>query len=848
MIAPFLVAVGLAFPAKPFDFYAQGPYDFAVPRPESILGYRPGDQISTYRDQERVILAIAEKAKSRVRLIEYGHSVEGRPLRILAISSPENIAKLDQIREDHLVLANPMNAEAVQTALKRTVPISWINECIHGNEPASFESAMYLIYNLCASKSPAITNALKNSVVIVNPVFNPDGHERYAVYYNSLATGNPSRDAFENSEPDLIHGRLNHYRFDMNRDHVALSQDEVRQEVKEVLRWNPQVYADQHGQVETYFMPPNPMSINVNSDRNRLNHWTEIFARASARAFDAAGDSYFIKDVFDFYYPGYTDTFAGLSGIIGMTHETDGGKQLAKTRADGSVLTLRHGVEKHFISALAVVETTAERKDEFLASYLGFKQNALSGKSAGKFRTVVISGDTRALVRLQDQLGRGGIKCSIGLVPQLKGATDLWTHKKADVKLDNKTVLVVDLAQSQGPLAKALLETESDFEPEFLKAQLEKRKSAPDGEKYPGPESGEFYDTTGWSLPLAHELAAWSLETAIPAPIPVKPWNGDVTPKSNVGYAIEYRDQDDILAVADALGEGLRGMINKRPIEAGNKSYSSGTFIFLNERNEDDLYEKLTKITRNRGVTLISLTTSYPDTRFGPGSEIMNSLKKPRIAVVFGKGTEGTDFSGVWYLLDRVFKLPYTAISSDTLNADLSNYSVVILPEGTSSFASGKFRDWVSNGGIAISLGDNAWTVGSSGFVDLTTIKGTPQNLPGALFRADLDPRSFLSYGYPEQGSKIEIAIPIAGDKFYLARKEGGSVVKLAEDEKTKKLLTGWAWPDDTEKNLANTVWLQDAPVGRGHAVLFTNDPTARAMWPGLWKMLLNAMIIGPGS
>ncbi len=848
MLASLLVALSLGFHSKPFDFYGQGPYNALIPRPEMTLGYRPGDQISTFRDQERVLLAIAERAKSRVRLIEYGRSVEGRPLRVLAISSPENIARLDQIRADHAVLANPIDAKAVASALGRTVPISWINECIHGNEPASFESAMYLVYNLSASENPAITNVLKNSVVIVNPVFNPDGHERFAVYYNSLAMGNPSRDAFEKFEPDLIHGRLNHYRFDMNRDHVALSQDEVRQEVREILRWNPQVYADQHGQVETYFMPPNPMSINANVDRDRLNHWTDIFARASAKAFDAAGDSYFINDVFDFYYPGYTDTFAGLSGIIGMTHETDGGKQLAKMRDDGSILTLRHGVEKHFISALAVVQATAAHKDEFLKSYVDFKQGAVSGKSSGKFRTVVMTGDQRALSRLQDQLGRAGIKSSLGVGVSYAGATDLWTGTKSDVSLVGQPVLTVDMAQSQGPLAKALLEVECNFEPEFVKAQVAKKKAAPEGEKYPGPESGEFYDTTGWSLPLAHQLSAWSLDHPLSIPAALHGERALIGQKSAVGYAIPYQDQDDILAVADALNAGLRGMVARRGFGVGQRSYAAGSFIFLNERNEDDLFERLSVIARNRGSELVSLSTSYPDTRFGPGNEIMSALKKPNIAVVFGKGSEGTEFSGMWYLMDRVFKLPFTAISSDALNGDLSQYSVVILPEGTSASASGKFREWVSNGGVAISLGGNEWTIGASAFAELTAVKGDPQNLPGALFKAELDSRSFLSYGYEATGSKITLAVPVAGDKFFLTRKEGGSVVRFAQDVKVKKLLTGWAWPEDTEKNLANTVWLQDSLVGRGHAILFTNDPTARAMWPGLWKMLLNAMIIAPGA
>ncbi len=69
----------------------------------------------------------------------------------------------------------------------------------------------------------------------------------------------------------------------------------------------------------------------------------------------------------------------------------------------------------------------------------------------------------------------------------------------------------------------------------------------------------------------------------------------------------------------------------------------------------------------------------------------------------------------------------------------------------------------------------------------------------------------------------------------------------LDPDEKVNKLLSGWEYDNDTEKNLAGTVWLQDVPVGRGHAIIFFQDPTDRAMWPGLEKLLLNAMLMGPG-
>jgi hypothetical protein len=409
------------------------------------------------------------------------------------------------------------------------------------------------------------------------------------------------------------------------------------------------------------------------------------------------------------------------------------------------------------------------------------------------------------------------------------------------------------MAQPQGALAKALLEPGQSFEPEFVKEQIEKKKSAPEGETYPGPESAEFYDYTGWSLPLAHGLKAFWCEAAprmslydnhMPHVVTHEPG------RSPIGYALEYRDQDDILAVADALSTGVRGMVSTKPMSLGGESFPRGSFIFLSDHNDEGFEEALFKAAQFHGSTLRPLTTEFPDgeTRTGPGSDSTLMLRAPTIGVAFGNGANLASVGGIWYLMDREFHLPFTPLASSALSSgDLSKYTALVVPGGAGVTASTKLKDWVSAGGSLVILQPGGWALGSSGFVSLDSGKGDLQDLPGALFKAELDPRSFLSYGYeaPAGGGKIPLAVPIAGSSFYEVRKEGGSVLSLASDEKESKLLSGWEWPDETEKALAGTVVVQDVPLGRGHVVIFFTDPTDRAMWPGLYKILLNALILG---
>jgi hypothetical protein len=839
MLAPLLLGLTLVGQPTQLDFYAHGPYLAGVPRPESILGYGPGERQTVFRDQERVILTIAAASPDRVRVFEYGKSVQGRPLRVLAISSPDNMRRLEEIRKDARALAEGTADEA---ARKRTPVIVWVNQTIHGNEPASFESAMWLLYTLAASRNREIQNKLGNAVVILNPVYNPDGHERFAVWSNSVAVGSPRAESYEQREPSFLNGRSNHYRFDMNRDRVSMSQDETRQEVAEFLRWNPHVYVDQHGQTSAYFFPPNPMSVNQNVDRARLNEWADVFGRATGRVFDRKGWTYFIGDTFDLYYPGYLDSWTSLTGAIGMTHETDGGKQLAKEREDGTVITLRDGVEKHFVSALAVIGAAVEHRQRLVDSYATFKRRVSSGEAAGGFQRVVVDGRPSQLRRFADGLRLHGIRFGFLAEPLRQKATDYWTGESTEREFP-RGALVVDMAQPQGAVAKALLEPQTPFEPEFVDEQLKRHQRMQGPERYPRPERPQFYDQTGWSLPFAHNLDAWWMpdapEVRVTADVPA-PDGGRLAP-SPVGWALPYEDRDDILAIYHLLAAGVRVQVGSREMRLAGRTFPRGTFLLMRHRNDDRLEDRL-KATPSPG-RFVPLLTSYPDLPpRGPGIDAL-SLRKPEIAVVFGEGASTTAFGSLWYLLEREFKIPFTPISTGALNsAAISKYTCIVFPSGFSAPVNDRLRTWVSDGGTVVAFGGD-WANREFAKLEPGKLERPPSSVPGTIFRAELDTRFPLSFGYPGSGEgKTRIAVPVDGSSFLQAKGEGGGVVTFSRDENLVKLLSGWTWPD-TEEALRGVVWLHDQPVGSGRVVLFMQDPADRALWPGLHGLLLNAML-----
>ncbi|MFM8781732.1 MAG: M14 family zinc carboxypeptidase, partial [Gemmatimonadota bacterium] len=158
-----------------------------------------------------MLLGIADAAKDRVRVEEIGVSNERRTKRNYPVSAPENNTRLDAIRADLDKIADPrgLSQGQVDALVARTPAIVWFSGSVHGDEVPGFEASMQLLYHLAATDDPATVALLKNAVVVINPSSNPDGHERFAAWSNSIAVGSPERLALEQqrNQPWSVSGR-----------------------------------------------------------------------------------------------------------------------------------------------------------------------------------------------------------------------------------------------------------------------------------------------------------------------------------------------------------------------------------------------------------------------------------------------------------------------------------------------------------------------------------------------------------------------------------------------------------------------------------------------------------------
>ena len=371
----------------PFDFYERGPYRPDVPRPATLLGYEPGEFHTTYANYERFLRELAAHT-DRLRIITLGQTPEHRPLYLLAVSTPENLARLDAIKADLAKLADPRRcSQAEADAIAARSPLAvWLSYSIHGDESSAFEAGMQVLYQLCASDDAKLAEVLKQCVVLINPAQNPDGHERFTAWYNAEGLGRPEAFAYEHRQPWAIYGRFNHFGFDLNRDLLPASQIESRAAMAAFLDWHPQVNADHHGETKNFFFPPPALPINSALPHDETEHWQSLLGQGNAAAFNRYHWLYYNRDVFDLYYPGYWDSWPSLHGSTGMTFESDGGGKRGFNwkRDDGTIETLRGAIAKHFTASLTTLETSVAHREERLKDYYKFFATAIAEGQAGK--------------------------------------------------------------------------------------------------------------------------------------------------------------------------------------------------------------------------------------------------------------------------------------------------------------------------------------------------------------------------------------------------------------------------------------------------------------------------------
>lgn len=824
----------------------------AIPTPEQFLGYPMGSQFTSH---DRILSYFDELARrsNLITVQKFGETWEGRPLVLATITSARNRAALEQLRSQVVSLSNADQIdEARASEIARSSPaVVWLGFGIHGNESSSSEAAMQVAAALL--NDPAAAEILDRCIVLIDPLQNPDGRERYVQWFKRTrgAAANANPESFEHNEP-WPGGRFNHYMIDMNRDWAWTSQRETRARVAMYRMWNPQVFVDFHemSAQSTYFFPPDAKPINANLPRD-VEKWLEVFGRQNAAAFTSRGWPFFVAETFDLFYPGYGDSWPSLHGSVGMTYEVAGGGRAGSSilREDTTMLTLADRVARHFTTAMTTLRTAADHREQLLHySYDAMRQQADSGKM-----TFLLLPGSPNFAHLLQMLDRQSIRMNILTAPATVRASRIDSDIAENHSFPAGTV-VISTRQPLGGLAQTLLEKSAAFMKGFLEEQRAKTEA---------DESDNFYDLTAWSLPLAMNVEGWSTSAAIAGEL--RPYTAPETAPfhaASYGYLVDAMDHGIYRLAGRLLSAGVNYNISEDPVDVGGRMFGRGSLIVLKGSNKAGVDVSLEAAARESGATLIPLESGWNGgTAFG--SERIRYIRDPKIALVGGAGTNATSFGMLWFTLDVDTPIPHTVLSLDSLKSvDLSHYRVLVLPDGD-AYADrlGKkgvtrLQEWVRAGGTVVAV------KGASAFlrdkdVELSKVKlweppkpkgDDPKpvtderyndfRIPGSAFRTSMNERSFLTFGVPRSP-----AVLIEGASALLPVSH--RIDNIVSIDGRNPLIAGVAWPESIER-LKGSSYLVSEPYGRGSVITFADEPHYRLFWRATLPMFLNAVLDAP--
>jgi zinc carboxypeptidase len=896
-----------------FEYWPGASYDPSVPTEQQVIGHDPGNRVTRPEDIVKYMEALAAARPHQMRVFDYGKTWEGRRLIYCAVSSEANIRRLDEIRGGMKQLADPRkisDADA-KRIMARMPAVLWLAYGVHGNEISSNDAAMLTAYHLVASRNDKLVDEiLANVLVILDPAQNPDGRARF-VHNFEIAEGlkaDPSQLAAEHNEP-WPGGRTNHYYFDLNRDWFAMSQPETQGRIKAVLDWFPLAYVDLHemGSNGTYYFAPEANPFNPYITRTQRDS-LEWFGKNNAKWFDRYGFSYFTREAYDEFYPGYGASWPLFHGSIGMTYEQASTRGLEVRRSDGKIVQYRDTVRDHFVASISSSETALRNKDRLLDNFYQYRKAAAADGATDAVREYILphEGNISNVDKLAASLAFQGV--------EVKRATS--TFQNAGKEYPAGTY-VISMAQPARRLARTLLDAQVSMESDFLKGEEHRRENR---------QPSEMYDVTAWSLPMQYcvsavssgDVSKGSFEAVKPGELPPGKVIGA---KPDVAYLVPWGVSAAARFLTAGLQEDLKILTTDKVFKLAGRTYPAGSLILKVKDNAPDLAEKVERIAKSSGAEVYATDTGWVDEGVNFGSSRVFGVPRAVVALAWDRPTAPASAGAARFILERQYGYPVSAVRTDQLAGDLSQFQVIILPDtggggplGGGSYdtvlgANGarRLNDWVQAGGTLIGLGgavayladprtgllaisqenvvrESAPSSTGGGRGGAATAPGggptggaptaaqTPSQapaaptvrVPGKLLTSDQDfdkaiqPDSELPdslHGVlvrakvnPEQwvtaGLPDTIYVLASGRAIFTPIKLDKGFNAVYFAGPDQLLASGFMW-EPNRKQMAYKPFVVVQPSGRGNVIGFTEDPNFRGYMDGLNLLFLNAVFRG---
>lgn len=682
-----------------------------IPTVESVLGFTVGKQAAT-PEQISTMLEHWQKASDHIKVVEYARSHEGRPLHYAVISTPENLANIDNIKADIAKLANPKDlSKSQEEAIIESLPaVAWMGYSIHGNEGSGADAALAAIYKLIASQEQDIKALVEKSVIIIDPLMNPDGRARFTKQLQQRRGVAPNVDSQSALHSDAwATGRSNHYFFDLNRDFILGVHPETQGIVKAINEWNPQLMIDAHemGAMATYLfgLAREPVNKNLSAESRQ---WAAVFEQDQATAFDQQSWPYYTGEWLENLYPGYS-SYAAFRGTIHILYEQARIKEDGVMQPNGRIKSYAESVDQQLVSSISNLKTLAKHSKDIYRDFVKDKRKLISKDSPYADRSFAIlpSNNHQRMAKFVNLMQLQGFEMHQTTKPMnVKNATN-QLGETVSQELPVGT-LILRNRQPQGRLLSTMLEFDTKISDKTL--IKERQKVLRDG-------SSLMYDATAWNITMLHGVEALTIPKDITKNISVyqapKARPAIIKKANSIAYVVDGADDASVGFAARLMERGVVTRIIDKATVLDGVAISRGSIIVPRYDNEfftGDLDAVVEKTAKEMAVTAQAISgglgeRDLPDI----GGSHFRLLQQPKVAVLTGNGVSSLDFGAIWHSIDSNLGIRHSHIDSNRFTyTDLRRYNTLVLPSSWGSAlnkrAVSAIKNWVEAGGTLIAV------------------------------------------------------------------------------------------------------------------------------------------------
>jgi hypothetical protein len=881
------------------------PYSATVPTPLKVLGYVPGTlgRLSRTADLNKYFRAL-DAASPRVKVFSAGKSDGGREMIVVAIGDEATIANLDHYRGMMAQLADPRNLDSATTTrlIHEAKPIYWLTGSIHAPETGSPEMLMELAYRLAVDESDFVKDIRSNVITLITPATEVDGRDREIdvygestrlglgpsgiplLYWGRYTAHDNNRDAIVLSQkltqnvmktylywrPTVLHDLHESVPFLYISTGTGPYNDEYDPIVIE--EWNTLAYQE----------------MTELTKRGLPGVWTHGF-------YDGWAPNYTVLSIGNLhnsigrFYETYTSSGAGCTTVHLSPSDTARRWDRPSPPVNGVKWCIRSNINYQQSGVMVALRYVADHRDVFLTNFVDKTRRMIArGRTSAPYAFVIPRAQRHAaeaadLVNLFRAHGAEINEAAGDFTVTVDSAARPDTSKRAA----NASAPAAPAARS-GTRAVKVAVHRGDWI-----VRLDQPYAAPVRTllaiQHFHADDPTPYDDTGWTLDLLRGVETLKVADSSIFTRPMRLMTADAKvsgESTGSGSALIVKHIGDWRsAMVPWKVGGATVTVADSAFTADGNTYPAGTFYI--EHADAQVRDAL----KTLGVDALATSASAPAKS--------HVIKLPRIALMH-TWLETQNEGWVRYAFDMM-GVPYTYISTQTLRDPhaLDRFDVLVFPQSRGSamtFINGmpmtgppipwkttaltpnigkldstddirpgmgldgaaELQRFVERGGLLLTEGTSARLPVELGFSSTVSI-ATPRRLQarGGIYRATIsDHASPIVYGYNEKTLPVYFnqspVLNVAKRDTTRRRDEGVDTAIVAARERMRAtavvsfvrnpgdlLLSGLLVGGD---ELAGKAAVVDAPVGKGHVVMFGIRPLWRWETQGTFAMPLNAI------